>query len=522
MLARAAARLDALLAVVLLSGVLLGVGCGFDPVARPPKPERLDDEPARVLGTLDARGEYALLAMASDDGLPRVAISRWRRKQRCDVPLVGEPASAPLPAARGARGQPALYIPLAVPSAEGDDELWLVDEQCQTYGPLGAVNARSMRTVIRADEGGHLLYRDPEQRLMVLDPRAGLTPRMLAEGVTTIRATREVGGRERDAVWAVAGGVLTLLTLDGETLAAIGREVTEISPARDGTRIAFVDAGELYEGGWPDFEPKLLARDGCAPRYGRDTLEFSAPCEQEVLRRVQLSTGEYQEFAPGVFASFEQEGVRLDFKHEGEAIVLSATIGDDESITVEPTFDQGHVYVLANQDIVGLAPDGSFGTWQRRARTFVPLIEGVQEIIPHRRGKKHTFTWIVYHDVEASLGTLSLIDVDGAISEIARGVPLPAQQGFIIEDGSALAKYPFAAPLAVLLEDAYPLDESGELPGGQAPSFCGRLKALAVTGAPRAVLAEDVCSYVIVAAPVPGVLYSVDRGPERGLWFVAL
>jgi hypothetical protein len=512
---RAAPR-AALLAVF----ALYGASCGFDPVARPPRPEQLSAEHVRVLSTLDARGEYALLARQSEEGPPRIAISRWRLKQRCDVPIVGEPTSAPLPPARGSRGQPALYIPLAVPSDDSSSELWLVDEQCEAYGPLGSVDARSVRTVIRDDEGGHLLYRDAEQRLLVLDPRRGLTPRVLAEEVTILRATRELGGREREAVWAVAGGVLTLLTLEGEPLLAIGREVTEIAASRDRERIAFVDGGQLYEAVAPDFQPNLLASDGCAPRYGRDTLEFNAPCEQELLQRVQLSTGEYREFAPGVFASFEQEGVQLDFAYEGETTVLSATIGDNAPVTVEPTLQEGFVYVLADQNIAGLDPEGRFGTWNRRTRSFEPLIEAVHEVVPHRRGKQHTFTWLVYHDVEAALGTLSLVDVGGESSVIARGVPLPAQQGFVIEDGSALAQYPFAAPLAVLLEEAYPLGEESEQSDAQ--RFCGRLKALAVTGAPRAVLAEDVCSYAIVAAPVPGVLFSVEAGPKRGLWFVAL
>lgn len=501
---------------------LLAASCSFDPVARLPRPERLSDDYVRVLGTLDARGEYVLLAYHQEgEGLPKVAISNWRRDQRCDVPLVGEPTSAPLPRARGARGQPALYIPLAVPSDDEQSELWLVDEQCKVYGPFGPVRPSSVRTVIRDDQGGHLLYRDPEQRLFLLDPRAGLVPKVLAEDVTSVRATREPGALERDAVWIVSSGVLKLMTLEGETLAALGRMVTENALSRDGERIAFVDDGELYEAVLPDFAPNLLARDGCAPRYGRDTLEFNAPCEQEILQRVNLSTGEYRDFAPGVFASFEQEGVQLDFARDGEETVLSATIGDTEPITVDPTFERRYVYVLADQRIAGLAPDGRFGTWDRRTRTFEPLVEGVREIVPHRRGKKHTFTWLVYHDVEGSLGTLSLIDADGGTSVIARGVPLPTQQGFLIENGSALAEYPFAAPLAVLLEDAYPMDDASEL-AEEAPRFCGQLKALAVTGAPRAVLAEDVCSYAIVAAPVAGVLFSVEAGEERGLWFVAL
>lgn len=499
---------------------LLGAACTFDPKARPPKPERLSHEHVQVLSTLDALGEYALLAYQREDGAPQVAISRWRKNERCDVPVLGEPVSAPLPRARGAKKQPAVYVPIAVPHTDGDDELMLIDERCNTYGPFGSIKASSARTVIREeDAGGHLLYRDPENRLFLLDPLRGLTPQLLAEDVVAIRATREARGELREAVWMIANGALSLLTLDGELQASVGSDVNTFSLSRDRERVAFVDGEDLYEGVVPDYEPHLLASGGCEPRYGRDTLEFFAPCDERRLQRVQLSSGEYREFDPGVFASLDQEGVTLNYMEENESTVLSATFARDERITVTPTLDRGHVYVLDSQSIAGLDPEDRFGVWSRGERTFTPWLERVADVVPHHRGRKHAYSWVVYHDVEASLGTLSLVDQDGATSEIARGVPVAAQQGFVIEDGSALADYPFAAPLAVLLENAYPMTVPEE--GGDA-RFCGQLKALSVTGTPRAELADDVCSYLIVAAPVPGVLYSVESGDDQGLWFVAL
>jgi hypothetical protein len=501
---------------------LSGAACDFNPLARPPKPERLSEDNVQVLSTLDARGEYALLAYEGAEGEARVAISRWQKGERCDVPVIGEPIAAPLPRARTAKKEPALYVPVATTGADGDRELVLVDERCAAYGPFGSIKPTTARTVIRdSDEGGHLLYRDAQNRLFVLDPARDLTPHLLAEQVVALRATHEARGKQRDAVWIIADGALSLLTLEGEVLATVGTDVHAFTLSRDRERIAFVDGDDLYEGVVPDFTPHLLARDGCGPYYGRDTLEFFAPCEEPMLRRVQLANGVYQEFEPGVFASSRQEGVQLDYKKLDDETVLSATFPDREPITVTPTFDSGHVYVLDGERIAGLAPEGRFGVWSRVDREFTPLLEDVAEVIPHHRGKRHSFSWVVYHDVEESLGSLSLVDQDGAISEIARRVPLPAQQGFVIEDGSALADYPFAAPLAVLLEEAYPMAESSEA-GEDAQRFCGRLKALSVTGTPRADLAEHVCSYVIVAAPIPGVLYGVESGADQGLWFVAL
>jgi hypothetical protein len=511
-----------------LTLTLLGLACDFNPVVRQPKPEQLTHERVQVLGTLDARGEYALVAYEDDEGAAaQAAITRWRRNERCDVPVIGQPLAAPLPRARGAKTEtPVLYVPIAVEQDEAN-LLMLVDEQCNAYGPFGAIDPGTAATVISAtDLGGFLLYRDPDGRLSVLDPRRGLEPRALANEVTATRSTRELHGQQRDAVWLIAAGELRLMTLDGSTLHTLGSDVQTMSIARDGTRIAFVDAEDLYEAAEPSFKPNLLAEHGCKPRYGNGTLEFFAPCADQTLRRVNLASGAYQEFEDGVFASSTQEGVQLDYtKGDEDSTVLTAEFAQGKRITIEPTFDAQHVYVIDDQRIAGLVDGDQFGFWQRQGESYLPAIEHVADIVPHHRGKKHTFAWLVYHDVADALGTLTLLDQDGTTSEIARGVPLPSQQGFLVENGSALAQYPFSTPLVVLLEDARVVEESVSL-AGQAEKagerFCGRLKALSIAGTPRANLAEDVCSYAIVAAPVPGVLYSVADGDEQGLWFVAL
>jgi hypothetical protein len=356
----------------------------------------------------------------------------------------------------------------------------------------------------------------------VLDPRRGLAPRALADDVTLMRATRETGGKEREALWIIAAGELRLLTLDGEPLASLGSDVSALTIARNRDRIAYVDGGDLYEAVAPLFAPSLIASDACAARYGGDTLEFFAPCAESTLQRVKLSNGKYDVFAEGVFASFSQEGVKLDYSHDRTgATVLDAEFGDGKRITVEPTLDSQRVYVIDDRRIAGLS-EQQFGVWNRGDQSFAPWLDHVAQIVPHHRGKKHTFAWLVHHDVVDSLGTLTLLDQDGNASEIARDVPLPAQQGFVVEGGSALAQYPFSAPLVVLLEGAYARSEALAPDREPLNRFCGRLTALAITGAPRASLADDVCSYAIVAAPVPGVLFSVAAVERQGLWFVAL
>lgn len=497
----------------------LVVACGFDPVTRRLKPERLSHERVELLGALDARGEYALIAQRSQSaGLPQLSITRWRADQRCDVPLSGKPVAGPLARAlRGDAKQPALYLPLSV--AQGDThELFLVDETCATHGPFGTLDEGSARTVTSArDQHGYLLFRDPEDMLWVLDPQLELAALPVASGVEAVRATLEAGGSQRDALWLAEQGALVLRTLRGEQLARAGNDVHALVLSSGHTRVAFVDGADLYEVVAPKFVPRLIAVDACAPHYDSDSLELFSPCADEALVRVALSNGRHEEFEPGVFASNAQEGVQLDYSKQPDGPTqLTASYADGERVPVEPALALGHTYVLADQRIAGLDEDGRFGVWNRDGQRFSTLLEGVVEVEPHHRGKTHTYSWLLYHDVVDGLGSLTLLDADGMrLSLVAEAVPTPARQGYLIAGGESFVRYPFSAPLVVLLEGAHP---SAELPD----SMCGRLRALSVTGEPRADLADDVCSYALVAAPVPGVLYAVDSGPLQGLWFVAL
>jgi hypothetical protein len=234
--------------------------------------------------------------------------------------------------------------------------------------------------------------------------------------------------------------------------------------------------------------------------------------------RIRISTGSIETFTDGVFASSKQDGVQLDYAHTptGDA-QLFADFGDGERTEVLPSFQAGAVYVLNETQLAGLDGAQRFGVWNRHQAGFTPLFEGVEQLVAQHRGKRHTYSWLVYHNVdESGLGELSLLDEEGLVSaSVAQGVPRPAAQGFVVVDGGELPHYPFSAPLVVALEDA-------EAVPTQVGRFRGRLKALSMRGDPSLVLAEGVSSYLLVAAPVPGVLYGVEQGPQRGLWYTAL
>jgi hypothetical protein len=476
-------------------------------------------EPAELLGTLDARGEYVLLGRLDSDGAPSITISRWRAQEECTLPA-GPRSMLAGPAERPAgREGPALYAPAGAPRNEDDTELLLVDEHCNVHDGYGLVNANSVRNFTSQVDGRpFFVYRGPDDTLYVLDPYVSLAPRALASEVRTVRAG--VGGAKQhdDALWLIEAGQLTLRGLSGERYHVMGSDVSAMVVHPELRRVAFVDQGALFEAVAPGFAPKRIAEDACGPRYRGGDLEFLAPCERPGLVRIRIASGQIQTFEEGVFTSSVQDGVQLDFmRTQDDAPQLVVQFGDGERMPVTPGFDAGNVYVLDEQHLAGLDVDQRFGVWERSSQAFTPLFSDVRQLVPHHRGKVHTYSFLLHHDFDdQGLGTLTLFqEEEPRRATLAHGVPSSAQGGLWVEKGAGLPNYPFNTPLLVLLEDARPSAVSPE-------RFRGRLRVLAMRGEPSVSLAEEVSSYLLVAAPVTGLLYAVEAGEERGLWFAAL
>ncbi|HEX6244632.1 MAG TPA: hypothetical protein VFZ61_27125 [Polyangiales bacterium] len=497
----------------------LGSSCSFDPVARPVMPERLDEEPAELLGRLDVRGQYVLLARGDARGGVRVSISRWRKRESCTLPMVPSgPLSAPAERPRGAKG-PRLYAPAGLDRGDDGTELVLVDEACGVHEGYGLVKPRSIRTFGSAIDGRPLFtYLDPEDVLHVIDPYASLTPHVVANDVRSVRAGAGGPKLGDDALWLLEGDGLTRRRLDGRRELALGSAVSTFVLHPQGRRVAFIDGEALYEAVAPEFSVKRIAEDACSPRYSGGNLEFFAPCEAQELVRIRLTNGAVQTFEPGVFASSVQDGVQLDYvSGEDDTEQLVAQFHDGARMPITPSFARGKVYVMDEGRLAGLDPERRFGVWQRDDASFRTLLPDVEELRSHHRGKSHSYSWLLHHALdEAGLGTLTVFDErDMRSVQLAHGVPRSGQGGFLMENGDALPDYPFAKPLLVLLEDAQPLP-------GLPERFRGRLRALAMGGEPSVPLAEGVSSYMLVADPVPGLLYAIDEGEERGLWFAGL
>lgn len=495
-------------------------GCGFDPVTHPIEPEQLNTDHAQLLGPLDPRGEYVLLAHEQPDGAVGIDILQWRRNQRCPLPAQSAPIAEALPRSANAKKGPAFYVPVGRQllndgEREGDVELLLTDEHCAVQAALGRVKPGSLRAYnARSDDHPFLTYRDPDDTLFLLDPSVGLTPTALAHAPSSVRVGKS---GKRDALWMIEAGELTQRSLQGERLRSLGHAVNGLALDGEGERVAFIDDGALYEAVAPKYEARPIAPDACSPRYTRDTLEFFAPCEEKALIRIHIDSREIETFESGVYASSVQDGVQLDYTGAGDSPQLVAQFHDGERLAVTPSLRPGAVYVLDDQRLIGVDARQRFGVWDRRDGHFAPLFSQVEDVVSHHRGKTHLYSWLVYHDVQPDgLGSLSLLDEEGMLSApIARGVPRSETGGYSVINGADLPHYPFSAPLVVTLEDA------SAVPAPQ-PRFRGRLRALSMRGEPSVVLAEDVSSYTLVATPVPAVLFTVEDGPARGLWYAAL
>lgn len=506
-------------ALAICSGalLLLAVGCAFDPVARRAKPEQLLAGPTRVIRTLDPRGSFAQIQYERD-GQAHDAIYEWRRNKRCDLPPDLEAVGNPLiQAGQGQSGKPVLFLPLAVRTSRGP-RLALVDERCSVHGPYGELSPDSLRTLFsRKTQRSLLLFQDTAGALSLFDPWATREPIAIADSVQQVQLASSDDGAP-DQLWLREDGLLRRRGLAGELLTELGDQVTTLALSRTPQRrVAYVDGGQLFEAVTPNFRPVRVTSDGCSPRYTPSALELLSPCAERALVQIDLESGDVKELPPGIVASGESDGVTLEYglSATGEPVLFAESSQLSRSQVLPPLLPN-NTFVLDSRSLAGISATREFGVWRAAMEEFEPILHEVSAVLPHYSGRKHQYTWLVQHDVADDLGRVSLLS-EGNLKPtlIASGVPTRERGGFLTDNGVALPNYPFSAPMVVLLQDAVPTLADPQ-------RYQGKLRALLMTGEPSAVLDEEVSSFELVAAPVPGLLYGVEDGPDQGLWFVAL
>jgi hypothetical protein len=517
----------------LAAPLLALAACTFDPVARPVKPEQLAEGPTRVLRTLDPYGVHALIRYTNPDGSSQAAVTDWRAGKRCELPKDTLRAWNPLSSdADSARAVPDRSFLMPFARGESDDalELWLVDQDCQQTGPLAPIRHDTAFTIASAkDQRNLFLFRDGDATLYVVDPTLDLEAHVLAEQVSAVVPSSDPRTPTTDVLWLIEAGQLTQRGIDGSLAVQLGSNVSQFAVYGGATsRVAYVDGGDLYR-------PALRAEGACDPSYNGQYLDLHYPCDTRQLVRVDLVTGALDEFENGVYESVTIDGLQFDYanvpKSDGSdgvepALFLQLPYKVNDEVVrqrVSPLLQRGSLTVLGSDPltgrIAGQTTDGTFGIWQVGAQDFTPLFDNVRLLVPLRDARSNQYLWLMHYEVVDQLGTLAVFtEQDLTLKQVAAGVPPFGNRGYIIDAGGAIPRFPY--PEAIILY----LEESVEL-GSSTPEnrqFKGRLRAQLLSGALAADIDSDVSSFVLVASPLPGVLYGIEEGPKAGLWFAAL
>jgi hypothetical protein len=524
----------------LAAPLLALAACAFDPVARPVKPEQLAEGPTRVLRTLDPYGVHALIRYTNPDGSSQVAVTDWRAGKRCELPKDTLRAWNPLSSdAVSARAVPDRSFLMPFARGESDEALalWFVDQDCTQTGPLAPIRHDTAFTIASAkDQRNLFLFRDADATLYVVDPTLDLEAQPIAEQVSAVVPSSDPRAATTDVVWLIEAGQLTQRGIDGTLTVQLGRDVSQFAVYGGTTsRVAYVDGGDLYEAFAPSYRPALRAEGACNPSYSGQHLDLHYPCDTRQLVRVDLITGALEEFEDGVYESVTIDGLQFDYanvpKSDGSdgvepALYLQLPYKVDGEVVrqrISPILQRGSLTVLGSDPLTGRVAgqtnDGTFGIWQLGAQDFAPLFENVRLLVPLRDTRSNQYLWLMHYEVVDQLGTLAVFtEQELTLKQVAAAVPPFGNRGYIIDAGGAIPRYPY--PEAIILY----LEESVEL-GSSTPEnlqFKGRLRAQLLSGALAADIDSDVSSFVLVASPLPGVLYAIEEGPKAGLWFAAL
>jgi hypothetical protein len=502
-----------LLALAAASLTANGLSCAFDPTVRRYAPERVGDADVDLMRTLDRSGAYVLVS--TEDGKTR-SVWHWRRGTRCQVPG-GFPhllraLGAPTAAGSDARQ---LVLPMVAEGKASDDgALSAVDDHCVSLGTLGTLRRDSVKTRTSARDGRDILFaQNASSDLLVLDPfrRPGL--QTLATSIDAFWPTALEDGS--DAVWVLAGGRLALVALEGTVERVRGNAVAEAALEPRLGRIAYVDAGELMVADPPAFTPRSVASEACSPRFvGRDLYAF-APCAEQRLLALYEESEAAARYPRGVLAARKQGEHELVYREVDGAVSMTLQRGSGPAQELAPLLRPDATYMLDDGRLIGLTGDDALGVHDPARGSFRVLFERVSDLRASYRGKSLSYWFLAYHGEADGLGTLSGV-ASGDVSRwtLASKVPPADAGGYRLDTGATFPGGTFPEPVLVALSDVEP---------GRADAVpLGALRAALVSGKPAAKLAEQVDAYLLVAAPLPGLLYRVPRGEEAGVWYVPL
>jgi hypothetical protein len=561
--------------ICLVGAVNLLAGCGWEPVARPVKPELILEGSIRLEYLLDLHGRFVLVSTEhqEDDEAPRRAYSivDWKTAERCDLPTDVVRFIPPIFGPTEQRKQSPLFV-LPVSVQDGDNQtLQFFDENCRKRGDTDfGVVSNTMQTVALDEDGREvILYGNGMGVVATADPWTDQRVE-IASGVRRFAFVQRASMYSApQMLWLLEDGVLRQRTLDGSLLLSLGERVTDFVQVMYGElRVAFMAGEDVYEAIAPEFIPTRIADSACGPVYRGNTLELKRPCADDQLVRINLQTGEHTEFEKGVSESYLDNGYLFERSHDEKGnhqwveppggkrteikqpfatrplvlnggllaglkdLPVDCTLEDDARDTPEQRIERSRFFVI--YDLVG--------------GKNLRVLKGINDFFIFNDNRTSSYVWMVQHNLHVSedvpehrLGELALFserdlrpdtaalpqcDPDDptafvapdAIETIQTEVPERSPLGGTptgVHGYSIETAVPFPEPLVVVISDAKPLSSNPKLSRG-------RLEARLLSGELGASIAEDVTSYFLLTTPVPGVLYGVEEGDKPGLWFAAL
>ncbi len=499
------------LAAPLVLACMCVAACTWQPEARPVQPRRLAEGAFEVLGMLDT-ARYAGFARDPETA-PVVGIVDLRDGSICELPAATFPVSGVITGPTGHPG-PQFLWPSARYAADGRATLTFSDETCSLRDVDVPVSDAVYPLTLDDDGRQVVIFGNGKGQLSLYDPWNDKLS-IIATGVSRfLQAQRpQTGGNPMgpEMLWLIENDALTLRTLDGTLVVQRGSAVTEFVQAAFATlHVAFVDGGDLYEAAAPDFKRALVSADACSPSYGGTTISYFAPCADRQLVRLNLQTGELEEFARGVQAAWKQGGFTFERGlDEAGRNTLFVTPPGGQRTEVTPTL-LSDVQALDNTHIVGKDANSDFGIWSARDG-FTPVLKSAGRIVGFIDARTNRLSWVAMHEVKGGRGTLAYVEQRSfQVATIARGVATNS-----VAIGQV---FQVTEPVLMYVREA---EISARKGGGSA--YNGKLDARVLSGDLESNISDHVTSYAIVPDPnVAGLLYSTKGPDEQGLWFAVL
>jgi hypothetical protein len=519
------------------------------PVAGPVRPQLILEGPTRVETMLEETERYLLVSRfeTDDEGneTRRYNVVDWKSRTHCELPEgVARIEESLLGPSEKRKRTPLFLLPVVLQQeAEGDEEpvqvLTFYDELCQLrgetdYGPVSTSTAS-----LTLDEDGRevMLYGNGKGTLAMADPwRDERT--QIAEGFRAFSSVYRAGSFSApQLLWIIENGQLTQRALDGTLVLSLGERVTGFSQVLLAQlRVAYLDDGNVYEAIGPNFEPTRIAKGACAPVYRGNSLELHSPCSDSQLVRINLMTGELTTFDDGVFEAYVDGNFSFETKRDSEGLNHQfVTQPGREAVEITPPF-LGRPFVVDSTHLAGIknidddATKRALMVWSSETQKDTPVfptdagsVETYYAVTDYRTS---SYWWLVFHNQRATegaeghqLGTLSIVSSrDLSVEQVADNVPqsFPVARANSVRGFSIEVLPTFIKERAIAyIEDAVPLSRESR-------ASRGSLHVRLFSGALGSKIADDVTSYRLLSAPLPGVLYGVEEGEQQGLWFAAL